>query len=629
MRYGKQWILLLSAAFALLAVLFWRQEPQVQPPLPEQSVPLSVLVSPEGRTEQITCWEDGSGNYYLFLPSFADPARTEFYLEPGTECTLDGIPLISGQNCAGLQPGNGFALEYTRDGETRSGSLRLLHSAQLPSLYIRTQSGNMDYIHAEKGNKESGTIHMYDTKGVSAFAGNLKSISGRGNGTWVSEKKSYSLTLAGEADLLGTGAAQRWILLANDGDPSLLRNKLVYDFARDADLAYSPESDWVDLYVNGEYAGLYQLCERNEIHPQRVALEENDSFLVSLELEKRLVEQEIPYVSTDSTRALRIHHSSLEDAALQALWQSAENAIFAEDGIDPVTGKRWTELIDLDSWARKYLVEELFGNGDAGGLSQFFYGNGADGVIFAGPVWDFDISMGSSGVWQQRQPEAFFANRERLYRGMETSWYHALWQKPEFSQQVIRLYREEYRALLESWLQEKLDAYVSRIREAAVLNHYRWNRATAEEAAAQIREYMLQRMTFLDSVWLEGEVWHRVLVDINDGSNIACYAVRPGEPLPQLPDTSGIYDAIGWYHRGTDEPVAENQLVNGDLDIYCKRKYQDMPEQETESKSLSRTEKLPLAVFLVLLLAALLREISGIFAGNFRQRQDKSKAPRN
>ena len=33
--------------------------------------------------------------------------------------------------------------------------------------------------------------------------------------------------------------------------------------------------------------------------------------------------------------------------------------------IDPETGKSWQELIDIDSWARKYLIDEVFGNLDA------------------------------------------------------------------------------------------------------------------------------------------------------------------------------------------------------------------------------------------------------------------------
>ena len=599
MRYGKPWILLLTVALLLVALLLWRQEPQLQLHREQEDVPISFLVYGDGKTEQIRCWENDAGNYRLFLPSFGDLTKTQLRLQGIREVILDGVVMENGQTCENLKEEKRYSLEYTHNGETLRKELTIFGASPVPSAHIRVQSGSMDYIHGEKGNTESGSIHIYDTDGSVSFSGNLKSINGRGNGTWASEKKSYSLSLAGEADLLGMGSAQKWILLANDGDPSHLRNKLVYDFARDAGLAGSPESRWVELYLNGEYAGLYQLCERNEIHPQRVDLPEDSSFLVSLELEKRLVEQEIPYVSTDSGRALRIHHSALDAEALAQYWQSVENAIFAEDGVDPVTGKDWKTLIDVDSWARKYLVEELFGNGDAGGLSQFFYGDTETGKLYAGPVWDFDISMGSSGVWQQVQPEAFFANRERLYRGMDSSWYHALWQKEDFSSRVKQLYREEFRPLLQRYLQEKLYAYAGQIDRAAERNRLRWNRASAMEATARIETWMDQRIAFLDSVWLEEEIWYTVLVDINDGSNVACYAVRPGDPLPQLPDFSYVYDAEGWYYRDTDTPVDQTTPVTEDLDIYCKRQ---VWEELVAEPSTAPIEKTPAAALLALFL---------------------------
>lgn len=604
MRYGKPWILLLTLALFLTAVLFWQQEPAVQFQTDMGKPPISVQVYGNGRSEQIDGWEDGTGRCYVFLPAFAELSQTELKLEEGSRVSVNGQRLVNGQTCENFQLEETYPLEYSCDGEICRSSLIFLRSAKLSSVHIRVQSGNMAYIHREKGNEESGTIHIYGADGTASYVGNLKSISGRGNGTWTSEKKSYSLSLAGDGDLLEMGSAQRWILLANDGDPSHLRNKLVYDYALDAGLNYSPESRWVDLYLNGEYVGLYQLCERNEIHPQRVALEESNSFLVSLELEKRLAEQEIPYICTDSGRALRIHHSSLADGELKQLWQSAENAILAENGTDPITGKSWLELIDLDSWARKYLVEELFGNGDAGGLSQFFYCDTETGKILAGPVWDFDISMGSSGVWQQMQPQAFFANRERLYRGMESSWYQALWEKEAFSQRVIQLYRDEFRPLLVTYLRSTLPEYAAHIQTAAQLNRCRWNRDSAQEATAKIQEYMPERMAFLDSVWLENETWHRVLVDINDGSNIACYAVRPGDTLPQLPDITAFPDAIGWYDRKTEQPVDLSAPVTGDLDIYCKRETWEDADWENSGNGEPPYLKVSLKVFLALFLAA-------------------------
>jgi len=220
--------------------------------------------------------------------------------------------------------------------------------------------------------------------------------------------------------------------------------------------------------------------------------------------------------------------------------------------------------------------------------------------------------MGAAGAWQQMQPQAFFANRERLYRGMDSSWYRALWEKDAFSQRVKQLYREEFRPLLERYLQENLYAYANQISAAARRNQLRWNRSPAWEEAEQIEGYMHRRMEFLDSVWLEGETWYRILVDINDGSNIACYAVRPGDPLPQLPDISGIYDALGWYHRESEEPVDENLPVTSDLDIYCKRQVWEEPDAAEPGKSLS---KVPSAALLMLFLAAAAWEWMRLSAG--------------
>ena len=261
-------------------------------------------------------------------------------------------------------------------------------------MYIDTGSGSMDYIHAVKGNEEPGTIRLYDADGNMTLTEVVDSIKGRGNATWLRSKKPYSITLSSQAGPLGMEEATRWILLANAYDYSHLRNKLAYQFAREAGLSFSPDCQWTDLYLNGEYVGLYLLCERNEVHPSRVDIPRNNSFLVSIELHDRLESQNYAFAQTQSGTSFRIHHAGMEIAQIQQLLQSVENALFAEDGIDPVTGKSWNQLIDVDSWARKYLVEEIFANYDAGSVSQYFYYTG-DGKLYAGPVWDFDNTLAS------------------------------------------------------------------------------------------------------------------------------------------------------------------------------------------------------------------------------------------
>lgn len=627
MRYGKVMACILTLVFLAAAVGIGAMDdlPEVE----AEPLALGLLVSSEAETERVSCWEQENGRYYFFLPGYTVLEETVFRLEDRREVIIDGQIISDGMSCENFQWETPYALSVTERGQTTGGMVTFLRSGQIPSMHIEVQSGNMNYIHAVKGNKESGRIRIYDVDGIQSFAGNLKSINGRGNDTWTHEKKPYSLELTAAADLLGMGDAKKWILFSNPGDASHIRNKFVFDFAQDVGLSYSPDCTWVDLYLNGEYAGLYLLSERNEIHPQRVNLEADNSFLVSMELGWRLENQGYPFISTDNGFDLRIHHSSMTETDLVQLWQSAENAILAENGVDPVTGKHWTELIDLDSWAEKYLIEEIFGSVDAGAVSQYFYADVESGKICAGPVWDYDIAMGNAGAWQLSQPEAFFADRSRLNAWADAPWFYALCRKEAFQQRVAELYKEVFRPLLESYLEEKLDAYTSAVSEAALLNQYRWQVYSLEKEAEYIYDYMTRRMVFLDSIWLEGESWHRVLVDINDGSNTACYAVRSGELLPELRDTTYIPDAIGWYYRDTDTPVDTTRPVDRDLDIYLK--YETWEEEYWEGSDglASQLSKVPFAVLLMILLAVVYWDFSRRKHRILQRKGSKPKVPHN
>ena len=377
MRYGKLWITLLTTVMMCAVAFCWRQEPELEKQQPEKKeIPMSVMLNAQGEEEIIRIWQSEEGYYVAFLPSFARLEDMRLLLSMGAEATLGGSVVVSGESCTAYNWEQPYNLTCSEGKKIWEGMLVFLRSDNVPSMHIDVQSGTMEYIHARKGNKESGRISIYHADGTKSFFGNLKSISGRGNATWTMEKKPYSLVLAGEANLLELGQAQRWVLLANGSDPSHFRNKFVYDYASAVEMDYAPDCTWVDLYLNGEYAGLYLLSERNEIHPQRVALPENRSFLVSMELGWRLEDQGYPFISTNNGFDLRIHHSTITETELSRIWQSAENAILAENGVDPVTGKYWTELIDLDSWAEKYLIEEIFGSVDAGFdiHRQFFVG---------------------------------------------------------------------------------------------------------------------------------------------------------------------------------------------------------------------------------------------------------------
>ncbi len=603
MKKNTGLLVLLTAVFLGLALLGWTQEPEEAPEKVNNAPAFSVLVTANGETEQIRCWQRQDGNFYVFLPSYARLSETVISLDASQNLLVDGIPLTDGMSCGNFQLGMSYPVEWNGQKTT----LQFVRSGNMPALHIDTASGTMDHIHAKKGNAESGKLRLYNADGSLSHGSSLEALTGRGNSTWDQIQKPYNLKFSSQTDLLGMGAAQRWVLLANYTDRSNLRNKIVFDFADAAGLPYSPQSQWVDLYLNGEYAGLYQLCEKNELHPQRVDQPKDSSFLVSIEVLWRLEAQEYPHFVTDSNTAVRVHQGDPE--ALLARFQTIENAVMSENGIDPVTGQHYTALVDLDSWVRKFLVEEIFGNGDASALSQFFYGSTNGSKVFAGPVWDYDVSMGLD-AWRMSVPNVFYANRPYLRKNMEQNWFHGLYQKQEFYDRLVTLYREEMRPLLETLLETGIADYASQVSQAARMNQLRWSAADPAEEAEKIQTYLTGRMAFLDAVWLNDQEYCLVTMDLSDGSNAVCFVLSPGDTIPSLPDISSLSNVLGWYDLATGEPIDVTQPIYEDTVITLK--YQEpeiiwFPEEPQETQApLRRRTLMPLALLLVFLMGAAL-----------------------
>lgn len=569
---------------------------------------LTAEIVRSGRTEQLRLWEGEPGQYLVFLPGWAETGNVTLRTNAEGKFLLDGEAVADGASCAGFETNKAYPLADARGNS--AGTLSFVPSGGVPSLFVQTRSGSMEFIHSFRGNSEAGSCRLYRQDGELDYSGSIENLKGRGNATWWgSDKKPYSLELAGSADLLGMGAAKKWVLLANGTEPSQIRNKAVLDFAAEAGLRYTPESRWVDLYLNGEYTGLYLLTERNEIHSQRVNIGTENTFLVSLELQSRLEEQGYPHIVTRAQQALRIHENYLDTAELAAIIQSAENAIMAEDGTDSVTGKHWTELIDLDSWAEKYLLEELFANGDACSISQYFYYDGE--TLFAGPAWDYDATM------LKLVPQTMYGNRFQACEGKPTPWFHELYQQEIFLNRVKQLYRERFRPLLVTLIGEGFDGYGNQISRAASANALRWPGTDTDAGREQVKTYMQARMAFLDSLWLEEAPYCMVFVEFGPWINGAYYAVKPGECLPALPvyEDTAQTDYQGWYDMATDEPFDIQQPIYGDAAIYLKQEVLSTDAAPVEEQA----EAEPVTLLRLAPVLALAAVFAAVVAADLRQ----------
>jgi len=141
-----------------------------------------------------------------------------------------------------------------------------LYVSELPVIYISTSEDIGDeYVDAKiatSGNSE------YTLANTEFYCGDAQ-IKLRGNSTKNRDKAPYKIKLAEKSNLYNMGSSKHWVLLANDIDHTLIRNKLVYDLSGALGMTYM-QSENVVVILDNSYQGVYQLCEQIRIASNRV-----------------------------------------------------------------------------------------------------------------------------------------------------------------------------------------------------------------------------------------------------------------------------------------------------------------------------------------------------------------------
>lgn len=218
--------------------------------------------------------------YYWFFPSTADLSALKIWYAEGSTLEItsprgttqvtSGVPTNLFENING----GGVSVEYTVKLDNTSYSVTAIKSGDVGTVYIDTSSGSLSAINGDADHEasESGTIMVVQPDGSVDYQGVMEKMSGRGNGTWNTSgtKLPYNIKLGVSKSLLGMPSAKKWCLLANAGDSTLITNQLTYDFADYIGIKYQPHCKPVDLYVNQQYLGSYQLAEKVELKSNRI-----------------------------------------------------------------------------------------------------------------------------------------------------------------------------------------------------------------------------------------------------------------------------------------------------------------------------------------------------------------------
>lgn len=505
-------------------------------------------------------YNEQNGQYILFIPGSMTKRKPRLTF-PGTNSIyIDGQKVTNGEQYHFTE--GKHVLKTGEASDSPVYDLEVFYTSDIASLFLETDSGTLDFIHASKDNSESGKMLVLGGDGHQYFEGTIETIHCRGNASFnETDKKSYSIKLGQKVDLFGMGASKKWVLIANAFDDTLLRNTTAFSIAKLLKLAYTPDAHYIDVYANGNFLGNYLLCEKIEVGKNRVNVQdleeeienlngkldpnsleffmepqgrlfstkgyriENEAaditggYLLELEMSDRYGLEASGFLTSRMQPVVFVspEYASYDQVSYIAnMYQDFEDAVFSEDGISPYTGAAYSDYIDIDSFARKYLLEELVKNLDASFTSQYIYkyNDSLSNKFFAGPCWDYDKSIAASGITLDginlHDPEGLYA---ALQEKDSDIWY-ALYQHEDFRERVTKIFFYE----LNPRLRKKTDniLYLNRnlIKKSNDCNMIRWNtfpqleelnlkQEMYNQKVDELAEFIYKRLDFLESEWGE------------------------------------------------------------------------------------------------------------------------------
>jgi len=328
----------------------------------------------------------------------------------------------------------------------------------VPSVYIETENGSPI---TSKEQFVNCTFIYVDGDSVGRYENTQ--IRGRGNSTWWnSDKKPYRVKFEKKQQLLGDGFAnaRNWTLLANHGDKTMIRNALTYDLGRFMGMRFCPSARFIDLYLNGNYQGTYQISDHVQVHEGRIEIDKDNGWLLEVANENS---KEDPFISS-STYKILYNLKNPKDEQLTVnkriaigQWiQQFESVVASDDFMDPEKG--WRTYLDEYDFVNWYVGAEITGNIDAL-YSIYMYKDADEDRMHFGPLWDLDLGYDNSSERSLLYNlEAFLGLWNRPFENI----LQRLWQDPRFAQAC----NDRLQELTDRGLQQYLISHIDSLRTA-------------------------------------------------------------------------------------------------------------------------------------------------------------------
>ena len=335
----------------------------------------------------------------------------------------------------------------------------------------------------------------------------------RGNASRDFPKKPWRIKFDKKQNVLDAPAkAKKWTLINNYGDKTLMRNLLAFELSRRMGMPYTPYGTAVDVLLNGEYKGCYQLCDQVEIDKNRVDITEmtpsdnqgsalTGGYLIEVDA---YANQEKSWFNSNKGNPVTIK-SPDEDEITANQKQYIQNFFNRMEN-------QWATYLDVNTFLRHFLVGELSGNTDTY-WSVFMYKQRDENLLHVGPVWDFDLAFNND---QRIYPVN--GHKDYIYRdggscagNMRTFVDNIVVRDAAAKQQLLSIWGEARQSgLTEENMISFIDRWEADLQQSQRLNFLRWpimnqrvhqNPPTKGSYQAEVevlRTFMKERLLWMD-----------------------------------------------------------------------------------------------------------------------------------
>lgn len=394
-------------------------------------------------------------------------------------------------------------------------------AAALPRLEI-----NADVPFSSIGKEEWVTASFNLTLGTKQFdSGNFSgtgSVKGRGNTSWGQPKKPYSIKLDSKQSLLDIPRTKKYAIVPSYADQSLMRNFITYKAGLMLDgIEYTPKCEFVEVYLNGSYNGIYILVERVDIESTKIDIEEataedlTGGYLIEKDIANKIDFSSdqwfnCPYWANQDRDYFVLKAPEPDDATLknQMLAYLENHMQSVHDSILGTSGESYTRYVDVDSWIDFIIMQEITKNID-GNLktSCNMYKQSGDDHIYMTALWDFDLAYGNAN-WDN----ASWAHNDYYdcpngtgtagFMAINSScpWFDHLYDDyPEFKEALIAKYNEYRHTIVPAMfaMMNEQGAYLS---ANTARNDSMWG-TNFSYGVSELKSWLNGRISWLDERW--------------------------------------------------------------------------------------------------------------------------------